>query len=70
MIDDLPMKISRIDTALTPYTDNISEGVNIKRLVKKETEGLRTSVKRVRFVAKIVRPNIHQKVAVFLTRVK
>ena len=49
MIDDLPMKISKIVKALTPYADNIIEEVNIKRLIKKETEGSRTSVKIVRF---------------------
>ena len=44
MINAFPTKISNSDTALNPYGKNIFEKVNRRRLGKKETEELHTSV--------------------------
>ena len=44
MINDLPTKISNSDTALNPYGKNLFEKGNRRRLSKKETEELHTSV--------------------------
>ena len=64
------MKKSKGDTALTPYGNNIFEKGNTKSMAKKETVELHNSVARGMFVAKRVRPDIHQTVAVLSTRVK
>ena len=46
IINEFSMKISRSDTDLTPYVNNIFEKGNSKRLSKKENEKLHTSVER------------------------
>ena len=57
MINELPMKIVKVGTSLTPAGNNIFEKVNIKRMDKKETEEFHTSVLSGIFVAKIARLN-------------
>ena len=70
VIKDLPMKIIRNDTDLTPSRNDIFEKDSIKSLGKKETEEFHTSVARGMFVAKRAIPDIHQTVAVSSTRFK
>ena len=69
MINEFSIKISKMNTALTPDGNNIFEKGNIKRLGKKETEEFHASVSTGMFVAKRVRPDIHQLVT-GSTRVK
>ena len=68
--NDFPMKISKSDTDLTPYRNNIFEKGNRKRMGKKETGWFHTLVAREMFVAKRSRPDIHQPVALLSMRVK
>ena len=70
MINELPIKISKSDTALTPYGNNIFEKGNRKSMVTKETEELHTSVARGNFVDKRGRLDIHQMVTVLSMRFK
>ena len=58
-----PMKISKSGTVLPPDGSICFEKCNSK-IMGKKTEQLRTSVARVIFVAKRVRPDIHKTVAV------
>ena len=69
MINEFPMNIIRSDTALTPYVNNISLKGNRKSLGK-IIEYLHTSIAGRMFVAKRMRPDIHQTVAVLSTRVE
>ena len=67
VIKDLPMKIIRNDTDLTPSRNDIFEKDSIKSLGKKETEEFHTSVARGMFVAMIESPDIHKTAVVLST---
>ena len=69
MINEFSIKISKINTALTPDGNNIFEKGNIKRLGKKETEEFHASLSRGIFVVSRAIPDILQTVVVLSTMV-
>ena len=59
MINYFPMKVIKSDTYLIPVGNNLFFG-NSKRLGKKTTKDLHTSIARGFFVVKKSTPDIHQ----------
>ena len=66
MINEISMKTSKSNAALTPAGNKKIGKCNSKRLGKKEIEEFHTSFSRGMFVSKIVIPDIHQVVVVLI----
>ena len=70
LINEFPIRISNIDTALHQSGDNLKKNVKVKGLLKKETEEFHTSVSRGMFVTNRAILDINQTVTVLSTMFK